>query len=282
MDNTFLNDILSYVLGEFSTTIVNFLLSLVVALIVLLVGLKIARKIIKRVFDSKRMQARDKSVVSFLRSLTTVALYMGIVIIVASIIGVPMATISAAIASAGLAIGLALQGGLANLAGGVMILLFKPFKIGDVVSNGTNVGTVTDISLFYTTLVTADNRKIVIPNGVMSNSAVTNITAFDTRRVDLEFTISYSSDIVKAREIILKCANALPNVLKDPASEAPLIRQDASALVLQARIWCKTDDYWDVFFNVNESVKNEFDKNGIEIPFPQMDLHFNPKVLQSK
>ncbi len=279
MEQDFWTSLWETVRTVLSHSIVDFILNFILGVIVLIVGIKISKKLVKKFFGTKKMQQRDKSVISFMRSFTTIALYVLVAILFASIVGVPMATISAGVASIGIAIGLALQGSLSNLAGGLMILIFKPFKIGDYVVNNTEEGTVEDISLFYTTLVTIDNKEVVIPNGIMSNSAMTNVSARDTRRLDMEFGIAYSSNIDKAREIVMQCIKNLPDILYEPAPEIPLVRQDASSLVLQARVWCKTDDYWKHFFQLNEQVKNAFDANGIEIPFPQMDVHFNPNVL---
>ncbi len=278
-ETTFWDSLWAVVAGVFTDSVINFIINLIIGFIVLIVGIKLVRRFVKKFFNSKKMQQRDKSVIAFMRSFTTIALYILIVIIFATIVGVPMASITAAIASAGLAIGLALQGSLSNLAGGMMILLFKPYKIGDYVVNGLDAGTVCDINLFYTELATLDNSKVVVPNAVMSNSTVTNNTAHDTRRLCMEFEIAYSSDIEKARSVILECVNSLECILTDAPPEVPLLRQDASSLVLQARVWCNTTDYWKLHFALNESVKNAFDKHNIDIPFPQMDIHVNPKSI---
>lgn len=197
-------------------------------------------------------------------------------VLIASVVGVSSASIVAVLGSVSLAIGLALQGSLANFAGGVMILLFKPFVIGDYIELKTGeVGTVTDISIFYTTLLTVDNRRLVIPNGAVSNASVTNYTAMPQRRVDLEFSVAYDSDAALVKRLILETAAQDPRIQKDPAPFARMTRMDASALVFTFRGWCETGDYWEVYFDLCERVKAAFDANGVAIPFPQMDVHVN-------
>ena len=184
-----------------------------------------------------------------------------------------MSSVVAAVTSAGLALGLALQGGLSNIAGGVMLVIFKPFEVGDYVEGAGVGGTVVDIGLFYTTLTTPDNKKVVVPNGTISNSAVTNYSAHDTRRIDFDFSISYNADIATAKKVLLACAKSDERILDDPKPQTMVISHGDSSIGIRLRVWVKNSDYWDVNFLILELVKINFDKNGIEIPYPQLDVH---------
>jgi small conductance mechanosensitive channel len=189
------------------------------------------------------------------------------------IIGVPAASLVAVIGSAGLAMGLAVQGGLTNIAGGIIILCFKPFEIGDFVETSSYSGTVVDIGLIYTTINTPDNKRVVIPNGTVSNASVVDYSAYETRRLDLELSVAYDSDIDMVKETLLSLANAHELVLKDPAPFVRLGTHGDSALIFKLRVWVKSADYWTVNFDLLEASKKVFDKRGIEIPFPQLDVH---------
>ncbi|MBQ4150229.1 MAG: mechanosensitive ion channel family protein, partial [Clostridia bacterium] len=159
--------------------------------------------------------------------------------------------------------------------GGIMILIFRPFKVGDYIDNHTDSGTVESIGIFYTTLTTPDNKTITVPNGALSNATVVNYSTKDTRRVDIEFSVAYGSDIDKVNKVMLTVASANEKIFKDPAPFAALIRQDASALVFVMRAWCNSSDYWNVYFSLEENMKKAFDAVGIEIPFNQIDVHFD-------
>ena len=156
-----------------------------------------------------------------------------------------------------------------------MILIFRPFKVGDYIDNHTDSGTVKEIGIFYTTLVTPDNKTITVPNGLLSNATVVNYSTNDTRRVDIEFSVAYGSDIDKVTKVMLTVAGASEKVLKDPAPFASLLRHDANALVFVIRAWCDSSEYWNVYFYLEENMKKAFDAVGIEIPFSQLDVHFD-------
>ena len=190
-------------------------------------------------------------------------------------LGIETTAIAAAIASAGLAIGLAMQGSLSNFAGGIMILIFKPFSIGDFIDNGTHSGTVTDIGIFYTTLETVDNKVVTIPNGALSNQSVTDYSAKEIRRLDLTFSVSYDSDIDLVKSTLKELAFAHELVMKEPEPFVRLGEQGDSALVFYLRVWVKSSDYWTVNFDMMEASKKIFDKRGISIPYPQMDVHLD-------
>ena len=255
---------------------ISTVLSVLAALLILFVGLKLIRWLVSHFKKSRAAKRLDPTVLSFLVSVLNIGAILLLAVLIASVVGVSSASIVAVLGSVSLAIGLALQGSLANFAGGVMILLFKPFVIGDYIELKTGeTGTVTDISIFYTTLLTVDNRRLVIPNGAVSNASVTNYTAMPQRRVDLEFSVAYDSDAALVKRLILETAAQDPRIQKDPAPFARMTRMDASARVFTFRGWCETGDYWEVYFDLCERVKAAFDANGVAIPFPQMDVHVN-------
>jgi small conductance mechanosensitive channel len=190
-------------------------------------------------------------------------------------VGIKTTSFVAVLGTASLAVGLSLQGSLSNFAGGVLILMLKPFKVGDYIidSSDGKEGTVTKIDLFYTTLITPDNKKTVIPNGSLSNTSLTNVTAFETRRVDFEIGISYSADISKAKSIIEETAKANELVLKDKEIFVFVSNLDSSQVTMGIRVWTNTSDYWTVKFELTEAVKKALDENNIEIPFNQLVVH---------
>lgn len=248
--------------------------NLVVALLILLIGFRIVKFVLKRISKSKGFQRIDKNAQSFLLSFLKIIAYTIIVIIAVSILGVPTASIIALLGSAGLAIGLALQGGLSNLAGGVLIVLFKPFAVGDYIKteNG-HEGTVMKIDVFYTTLKKSDNTKIVVPNGSLSNEAVYDVSHYGTRRVELKFSTSYKDDVKGIKRLLLDVAAKHELVLDDPEPFAALENHGQNGLEYVLRVWTDKDNYWTVYYDLCAAVKEEFDLRGIEIPYPQMDVH---------
>ncbi len=262
-----------YVKQFFSQMSMSVIFRIIGVLIALLIGFKLVKLVCRLVEKAMVKKNVDPSVISFVRSFLNIALKVLVILTCISILGISMSAISAVIAAVGLAIGLALQGSLSNFAGGLMILLFKPFKVGEYVKSGDDEGFVTDITIFYTTLRTHDNRKIMLPNGKLSDSSVTNYSAMEDRRVDIDFQVAMDSDMEQVKKVMLDTANANPMVLKDPAAFARLTKYEESSLVFTMRAWCKNEDYWDVMFDLNEQIKAAFDKNGIVIPFPQIDVH---------
>lgn len=257
---------------EFGT---SFGLKLIGALVVFIIGRKLIKWLKKWITTSKKLDKFDTGVRTFLSSFTTVALYAILFITVAMILGIPTTSFITALASCGVAIGLALQGSLSNLAGGLMILLFKPFKVGDYIETPDAAGTVSDITVMYTFLTTPDNKVITIPNGTLTNSVVQNFSAVENRRVDLTFTTDYNCSIDEVKAILMDVVNAHSLVLQDPEPFARLSAHGDSALEFTVRVWCKSDDYWDVRFDLLESVKKAFDENNIGIPYPQLDVHLD-------
>lgn len=267
----FLSTVKTFITGS----AVNFIFSAICALVFILIGFKLSSVVVKLVKKNKAFQALDDSVESFIASLIGISLKILVVVVAATIVGFDVTALSAVIATFGVTAGLALQGSLSNLTGGIMILIFRPFKVGDYIDNHTDSGTVSEIGIFYTTLVTPDNKTITVPNGLLSNATVVNYSTKETRRVDIEFSVAYTSDIDKVTKVMLTVAGANDQILKDPAPFASLLRQDASALVFVMRAWCNSADYWNVYFALEENMKKAFDAVGIEIPFNQLDVHFD-------
>ena len=248
-------------------------IKLLAAIVILIVGIKLIKALTKWITKSPKLDKLDTSLRSFLGSFSKIALYIVLIITVAMILGVPATSFITILASCGVAIGLALQGSLSNFAGGIMILLFKPFKVGDYIEASGESGTVEEISVVYTVLLTPDNKRITIPNGTLTNSVIENYSAEKNRRVDMTFTTSYDCDIEKAKKILTDIASSHPMALKDPEPMVRLSEHGESALTYTVRVWCLNENYWDVKFDITESVKKAFDENGIEIPYPQIDVH---------
>lgn len=246
---------------------------IIVTLLILGIGFKLIRIFLKALRRGKGFSKLDAGVQTFLLSGMNIALKAVLIITAAAYIGIPMASMVAVLGSAGLAVGLALQGSLTNVSGGVILLIFKPFKVGDVISVSGETGTVTSIGLFYTYLKTGDNRRVIIPNGQISNEQISNASAEDTRRADLPYSVGYSADLKQVRNVILSCAAACDAVLDAPKPEMVVKEHADSAVIVELRVWCKTEDYWKAVFALNESVKEALDAANIEIPFPQMDVH---------
>ena len=257
-----------------------FCIKLVFALIVLIGGLVLTRLLVKLLKKSHGINRLEKSALGFIISFTKISLNVLVIISAAMILGFPAASVVTVLASAGMAIGLAMQGALSNLAGGIILVIFKPFKVGDYIKTNGNEGTVTDISVFYTTLTMLDNRCVTLPNGTLTNSVIENRTANDMRRIDLTFSVAYSSDIDKVRAVLLDAAKNDEKVLAEPEPIAVLEQQNKSSVDFTLRAWCKTDDYLDTYYRLNEQVKLDFDENKIEIPFEQLDVHIDNKTAE--
>ncbi len=252
---------------------ISYIPRIILAFLVLWIGFKVVRILIKGLHKIMVKQKISLEVRTFLGSLISISLKVLVFIIFAGILGVPMTSFIALLGAAGLAIGLSLQGSLANFAGGVLILLFEPFKIGDYIATSSHAGTVEKITIFNTTLVTIDNKTIIIPNGDLSNKEITNYTAKKTRRIDMVFGVSYDDDLVKVRGILEKIIKEDKRILKDPKPLVVVGELADSSVNFFVRPWCNTDDYWDIKFDFIEKVKQEFDKAQISIPYPQMDVH---------
>lgn len=246
---------------------------LIGALIVFLIGNLIIRFVIKRLKNGKLANKLDPMVHSFLTSVSKIGLYAILLIVIVSILGIETASIIAVLASVGAAIALGLQGSLSHLAGGVMLLIFRPFKIGDFVEVCGYSGTVSEVGIFYTELTTTDNRVCVIPNGTLIASSIVNYSVKDTRRVDMVFDVAYGTDVESAKKVILEEVGKVSAVLDTPAPFIRMTEMAGSSLKITLRVWCNSADYWGVKFDLNEAINKSFTAKGIEIPFQQIDVH---------
>ena len=243
------------------------------AAIVFFVGLILIKKLSVVIMARLEKSKLEASLNSFLVSSIKVVLQVVLIITIASMLGLEVTTLIALLASVAFAVGLALQGSLANFAGGVLILLLKPFTIGDYIEAAGHAGTVKEIQIFYTILNTPDNRKIIIPNANLSNNSAINYSANDTRRIDFKFGVGYGDDIQNVKNILSTIAEEHALIFKDPAPQIVLGEHGDSAIVFFLRVWCKKEDYWNIYFELLEKVKVRFDEAGINIPYPQMDVH---------
>ena len=250
-------------------------LRLLIAIVLLIVGWILIGKVADKVATSNQIQQYDPMLADIVDSGINIAAKILLVVICVTIMGVPSASIAALIASFGVAIGLALQGGLSNIAGGIMLLIFRPFKIGDYVVSGSYEGTVTGLNIFYTSMRTVDHKKVLLPNGTLSNAALVNVTAEDTRRVHLTYTVSFESDLEKTKKVLQLVANSDSRVLKDPAVSVVVGDYADGAYKVSVRSWCKTDDYWDVYFSMQDKVLAAFDASGIVLGHPHLNVHLD-------
>jgi small conductance mechanosensitive channel len=248
-------------------------LKILLAVVVLIIGLWIIKAILNAMGKNMEKRDVDPTLRQFLRSLLSMLLKIMLIISVISMLGVEMTSFVAILAAAGLAVGMALSGTLQNFAGGVMLVIFKPFKVGDFIDAQGYMGTVKEIQIFNTILKTPDNKTIIIPNGGLSTSSMTNFSTEPQRRVDFTFGIGYSDDIDKAKKVIEGLIAADDRILKDPAPFIAVSELADSSVNFAVRVWADAANYWGIFFDMTENVKKTFDKEGISIPFPQTDVH---------
>ncbi len=248
-------------------------IKLLLAIVVLIIGMMIIKSLTRGLTKVLRKGNVSESLIPFLRSLTSIGLKLLLFISVLGMIGVEMTSFIAVLAAAGLAVGLALQGTLQNFAGGVIILLFKPYKVGDYVETQGYAGTVKEIQIFTTIMHTPDNKVIIIPNSPIATGSLINYSAQSTRRVDFTFGIGYGDDIEKARKILLSLLENHDKVKSDPAPFVRVVELADSSVNFAVRAWAESSDYWDIYFDITEQVKKNFDKEGISIPYPQSDVH---------
>ena len=257
-------------IAEFATT---FGFKLLGSIIVLIVGIFLIKWLTKLIHGAKSFQKIPKNAQNLIINLITGVLYIVLAITIALIFDVPAASLVAVLGSAGLAIGLALQGGLSNIAGGIIILCVKPFEVGDFIDNGTHMGTVIDIGLFYTKLQTPDNKLVTIPNATISGQSVTDYSTYETRRLDIPLTISREADVEYVKETLIAVANAHELVLRDPAPVALITSHSESGPVYNLRVWVKNEDYWTVNFDLHEFTKKVLDSRGIETACHPTDVY---------
>ena len=258
---------------KFSDFIYSYGPNVIGAILVLIIGLWVIKLLMGGFRRMTRKQDMDPSLQGFLRSIISITLKILLFISVMSMVGIAATSFIAIIGAAGLAVGLALQGTLQNFAGGVMILLFKPYQVGNFIEGAGHMGTVKEIKIFTTILNTPDNKLIVIPNAQLSNSSLTNFSAMETRRVDFTFGIGYGDDYDKAKKVLLNLINADERIMKDPEPFIALSELADSSVNIVVRVWAAGADYWGIFFDMNEKVYKTFTSEGLNIPFPQMDVH---------
>lgn len=252
----------------------DFAIDVILAAVVFFIGTRVIKWLVKIVKKSIERANVEPGVVTFICSLCKYVLYFILILIILSQFGVTASSVVAVLGSAGLTVGLALQGSLSNFAGGILILLLKPFVVGDYIIENADKqeGTVSEITIFYTKLLTVDNKAIMIPNGTLSNTSIVNVTAMNKRRLDLRFGVAYESDIQKVKEILNRVAIGDEAVLKAEDSNVFVSELKDSCIEMGVRCWVKTEDYWTAKWRITENIKNEFDKAGISIPFPQVEV----------
>lgn len=256
----------------------RFGLKVIAAIFIFIVAGKIINWLLKVMKSSMNRASVDKGVVQFVGSLTKVVLYILLIFNIATSFGVKESSVAALLGTAGVTVGLALQGGLANIAGGMMLLIFKPFQVGDYIIIGQQAGcegTVYKIEICYTTLLSMDNKHVVIPNGTLSNSIITNVTARDLRKLEVKVGISYNSDIRKAKEILENILHEDEDAKNDQDMVVFVDELGASAVIMGFRVWVATDKYWPTKWRLNQRIKEEFDAQGIEIPYNQLQIHMD-------
>ena len=266
------------ILSTILSIVVSVGTKLLFAIIVLAVGTLLIKLLLRTLDKSKAFAKIDPEMRGFLGNFIKVGLYIVLIVAVVPILGIEVASIITVLATAGAAIGLALQGSLSNLAGGIMLVFVKPFKIGHYIEAAGQSGTVKEIGLFYTTLNTPDNKRVLIPNGALMSSNIVDYSVEDIRRVDLTFSVAYGTAPDRVTAVLQACAAADERVLKDPAPFARLTAQNDSSLDFTLRVWADSSAYWDVYHDMLLSVHNRLGEEGIEIPFPQLDVHVTGKA----
>ncbi len=263
------------VFSDFFNRFLGYIPTICIAVIVMIIGILISKICLKIMMHGLNRSKIDKTVNSFLRSAVKVVLYLITLTMVLTILGVETSSIVTVIGTAGIAIGLALQSSLSNLAGGIIILITHPFKVGDYIETSSAAGTVEAISILYTHLLSPDNKSIFIPNGTLSNNTMINHSKNSLRRADMVFSISYENDLKIAINCIENVLEKNELVLQDPAPVVRVLAYSASSIDIATRPWCKREDLMEVKFSVTDAVKVEFDKNGISIPYNQLEVHLN-------
>jgi len=269
-----------------SDLLVQYGVNVISAILILFIGNLVVKAVAGSVANVLKKKEMDKAVVEFIHGLVRYTLFIIVLIAalsrigvqtasVVAVIGVQTASVVAVIGAAGLAVGLALQGSLSNFAAGVLIVAFRPFKSGDYVEIGGVAGSVDSIQIFQTVLKSPDNKMVVVPNSAVIGGAITNYSRHETRRVDMVIGVSYKSDLQKTKRVLRETLEKDPRILKDPDMTIGVLTLADSSINFVVRPWCKTSDYWAVYFDSMQAIKEALDANGIEIPFPQMDVHLN-------
>lgn len=253
-------------------------IKIVIALAVMLISFAIINAVTKKIYKTCQKKHADETLSRVSTQAARIVLKVLVLVCLIAYLGFEIAAISAVISSIGIGISLAVQGTLGNFAGGVIIIVMRPFKIGDYISSNGQEGTVEDIKLFYTHIVTNDNKAVVIPNGTLANNVIVNASAKDTRRVDIVTQVAYGSDVKLVKEIIKKVCGENELAFKDPAPFVEMSELNESSLDFTVRVWCNRPDYWTVKFALLDDIKKALDENGIEVPFKQLDVHVKDEV----
>ena len=262
-------------LTDNSDLFIQYGVNIISALVILFIGNLIVKAVANSVAKVLQKKKMDRAVVEFIHGLVRYLLFVIVLIAALGRLGVQTASVVAVIGAAGLAVGLALQGSLSNFAAGVLIVAFRPFKSGDYVEIGGVAGSVDSIQIFQTVLTTPDNKMVVVPNGNVIGGSITNYSRHDTRRIDLMIGVSYSADLQKTKELLTKICESDERVLKEPGVQVGVHTLADSSVNFVVRPWVSTADYWNVYFDLMQAIKEGLDQEGIEIPFPQMDVHMN-------
>ncbi|MDO5807991.1 MAG: mechanosensitive ion channel [Lachnospiraceae bacterium] len=250
-----------------------FLVKIIVCIVIYIIGKNVIGWVVKMVRSMLLRTKMQTGAATFIVSMLKIFLYLILIFGIAMQFGVKESSVAALVASGGVAIGLALQGGLSNLAGGFLILLFQPFEVGDYILAQGEEGTVQKIEILYTTLHTIDNRKVIIPNGNLANNVIVNATGADRRKLDITVGISYEDDISKAKQVLLQIIERSEYVIREQEAQVFVSELGDSSVVMGLRCWVRTEQYLPALWQMNEQIKNEFDRAGLHIPFPQMDVH---------
>ncbi|MCF7504795.1 MULTISPECIES: small-conductance mechanosensitive channel MscS [Vibrio] len=258
-----------------SDLFIQYGVNIISALVILFIGNLIVKAVANSVSKVLQKKKMDRAVVEFVHGLVRYLLFVIVLIAALGRLGVQTASVVAVIGAAGLAVGLALQGSLSNFAAGVLIVAFRPFKSGDYVEIGGVAGSVDSIQIFQTVLTTPDNKMVVVPNGSVIGSPITNYSRHDTRRIDLMIGVSYNADLQKTKALLTKICESDERVLKEPGVQVGVHTLADSSVNFVVRPWVNTADYWNVYFDLMQAIKEGLDDEGIEIPFPQMDVHMN-------
>ncbi len=261
--------------GIDSTTVVTFGKNVVIALVIFYVGRVVINVIVRGLRGMMQRQEVDKTLETFVCNLVRIVLLVVVVIAAIGALGVQTTSLIAIFGAAGLAVGLALQGSLSNFAAGVLIVLFRPYRVGDYIEAAGIAGTVEQVQILTTVLATPDNKQIIVPNSQVMNSVITNYSAKDKRRVDMVVGVSYSDDLDKVRAILEELVAADDRILDDPPHKIAVQALADSSVNFVVRPWVRTSDYWGVWFDLTEAIKKRFDKEGVSIPFPQQDVHLH-------
>ncbi|MDD1782903.1 small-conductance mechanosensitive channel MscS [Enterovibrio sp. ZSDZ35] len=253
--------------------LLQYAVNIIAAILILIIGNWVVKAIANGIAGMMRKKQLDEAVVSFVHTFVRYLLFVIVIIAALGRLGVQTASVVAVIGAAGLAVGLALQGSLSNFAAGVLIVTFRPFKSGDYVEAGGVSGSVDSIQIFSTVLTTPDNKMVVVPNGAIISNPITNYSKHDTRRIDYVIGVSYSADLHKTKEVLARVLSEESRLLSTPEPTIGVVELADSSVNLVVRPWVRTSDYWGVYFDLLQAIKEELDKEGIEIPFPQMDVH---------